>query len=64
MSHKKAIFDLEILEKGNLSEKLAIKIKRAGINGLNISLLEGWINEDIKYIREALDFLKKNNIIP
>jgi hypothetical protein len=59
MSHKKAIFDLEILEKGNLSEKLAIKIKRAGINGLNISLLEGWINEDIKYIREALDFLKK-----
>jgi hypothetical protein len=59
MSHKKAIFDLEILEKGNLSEKLAIRIKRAGINGLNISLLEGWINEDIKYIREALDFLKK-----
>ncbi len=63
MSHKKALIDLEILEKGSLSEKLATKVKRAGINGFKISLLDGWINEDINKIKNALNFLIKNNII-
>lgn len=63
MSHKKALTDLKILEKGSLSEKLAIKIRRAGINGFKISLLDGWINEDIDNIKSALDFLIRNNIV-
>lgn len=63
MSHKKAIEDLKILETGTLSEKLAVKIKRGGINGFKTTLLQGWIKEDITYIKDAIDYLKINNIV-
>lgn len=55
--------DLTIYENGTLSEKLAIKIKRAGIYGIKNLLLEGWIKEEVTKIRESIMSLKNQGII-
>lgn len=55
---------LEVLSNGSLTEKIEIKIKRKAFAGMSISELEGWINEDIKDIRKAVDELtEKGKII-
>jgi selenocysteine-specific elongation factor len=63
MSHKKAIEDLKILESGDLSEKLSVKIRRGGIKGCRSYLLEGWINQDVNDIRNSIVFLKAKNTV-
>ena len=50
--------DLEVFEKGALDEKIAMKIKKAGMHGMPVSLIEGWINADIPAIRDAILSLK------
>ncbi len=55
--------DLNIYEYGTLPEKLATKIKRAGIYGIKNLLLEGWIKEEVPKIRESIMSLKDQGII-
>jgi selenocysteine-specific elongation factor len=55
--------DLQVFEKGTLEEKIATKIQRAGIYGKTVSLLEGWIKEEIPSIRNAINLLKGKGVI-
>jgi selenocysteine-specific elongation factor len=57
------IEDLKILELGTLEEKLAVKIKKAGVNGLAITVLEGWINADVPAIQNAVKALEQKGAI-
>ena len=62
-SLKEDFDDLRIFETGTLSEKIAMKVKGAGIRGLNVSLLEGWIKAEIPSIRDSIKRLKDNGIL-
>ncbi len=55
--------DLEVFEKGTLDEKIAMKIKKAGVHGMPVSLIEGWINADIPAIKDAIRSLKEKIIV-
>ncbi|MBI4691068.1 MAG: selenocysteine-specific translation elongation factor [Nitrospirae bacterium] len=55
--------DLEILEKGSLGEKIAMKTKKAGMNGVSLSTIGGWINADIPAIKTAIHSLKDRGTI-
>jgi selenocysteine-specific elongation factor len=55
--------DLAIFENGTLPEKLATKVKKAGIYGIKVSLLEGWIKEEIPSIRDSIKSLKDQSIL-
>lgn len=57
------IEDLEILEKGVLDEKIAMKIKKAGIHGVPVSIIEGWINADMPAIKDSIKLLRQNGIV-
>jgi len=57
-SHKEDWKDLQIFEAGSLSDKIAAKVKRFGIHGMNISLIEGWIKAEIPSIKEAIKNVK------
>ncbi|MDO9287990.1 MAG: selenocysteine-specific translation elongation factor [Thermodesulfovibrionales bacterium] len=55
--------DLEVFEKGALDEKIAMKIKKAGVHGIPVSLIEGWINADIPAIKDAIRSLKEKTTV-
>ncbi|MEW6569569.1 MAG: selenocysteine-specific translation elongation factor [Nitrospirota bacterium] len=57
-TRKSGLDDLVIFEKGSLSEKIATKIKNAGLQGIRMPLVEGWIKEEIPAIRDAAKALK------
>lgn len=57
-SRKEGVEDLEIFESGTLSDKIAAKVKRAGIYGIKISLIEGWVKAEITSISESINALK------
>jgi len=57
-SRKEGEGDLEIFESGTLSDKIAAKVKRAGIYGIKISLIEGWVKAEITSISESIKALK------
>jgi selenocysteine-specific elongation factor len=63
MSHKKSMEDLKIFETGILTEKIAVKVKRAGIQGIDASLIEGWVSADFDSIKEAIESLKKEGTV-
>lgn len=63
MSHKKALEELKVLDEGDLSEKLEIKIKRQGANGIDSDMLKSWINHEISFIDESLERLKSEGLI-
>ncbi len=63
MSHKKSQDDLTILDYGTLSEKIALKVKRAGIHGMKISSIEGWIQEETTIIDHSINELKEKGIL-
>ncbi|MBM4136288.1 MAG: selenocysteine-specific translation elongation factor [Nitrospira sp.] len=63
MSHKKSLDDLNILDSGTLSDKIALKVKRAGIHGTKISLIEGWIKEEVTTIKHSIEELIEKNIL-
>lgn len=60
---KEGIFDLEILEKGSLKEKIELKIKKSSFNGYPVSDVEGWIQANIPDIRDSIDVLLKEGRI-
>ncbi len=62
-SYKEGLEDLQTFETGNLAEKIAVKVKRAGIYGVKISMIEGWINAEIPSIKDALRDLKEKGVI-
>jgi len=57
-NRKEGVEDLEIFESGTLSGKIAAKVKRAGIHGIKISLIEGWVKAEITSISESIKTLK------
>jgi selenocysteine-specific elongation factor len=59
-SKKEGIEDLKIFDAGNLSEKIATKIQKAGIYGIRVTFIEGWINEELPVISQSLEELKKS----
>ncbi|MBM4145355.1 MAG: selenocysteine-specific translation elongation factor [Nitrospira sp.] len=63
MSHKKSIEDLKIFETGILTEKISVKVKRSGIQGINASLIAGWVSADFESIKEAIESLKKEGTV-
>ena len=62
-SLKEGIDDLKIFETGTLSEKIAIKVKKAGLHGIKVSLIEGWIKAEITSIKDSIKALKDNGIL-
>lgn len=60
---KEGLKDLEILETGTLSEKIAIKIKTAGLNGLGVPSLAGWIRAEGPSIEDSIKDLKQHKIL-
>lgn len=55
--------DLEVLEKESLSEKIAVKVKKAGLKGLDASSLTGWIRAEIPVLEESLRQLKSQRVL-
>jgi selenocysteine-specific elongation factor len=60
---KEGIDDLKIFKTGTLSEKIATKVKKAGIRGIEISLIEGWIKAEITSIKDSIMTLKDDSIL-
>ncbi len=58
-----SISDLDLLESGNLPEKIAVKVKKAGLKGMNARSLIGWIKAEITAIDASLETLKGKKII-
>ncbi len=61
--HKEGADDLKIFETGTLSEKIAIKVKRAGVYGIKVSSIEGWIKAEITSIKDSIKALKDKGIL-
>ncbi len=62
-SYKEGTDDLLTFEAGTLSEKIAVKVKRAGIYGISASLIEGWIKAEIPQIRGAIKDLSEKGVL-
>jgi selenocysteine-specific elongation factor len=60
---KDGIDDLKIFETGTLSEKIAIKVKKAGIHGMKVSLIEGWIKAETTSINDSIKDLIDKDIL-
>jgi selenocysteine-specific elongation factor len=60
---KDGIHDLEILDKGNLGQKLSLKIEKAGMTGISVNAVNGWINAETQTIGDALDKLTQSGEI-
>jgi len=60
---KEVIADLEIFKSGTLPEKIAVKVNRAGIHGIKVLLIEGWIKAETKSIKESINALKHDGVI-
>ena len=58
-SHKEGLEDLQTFAAGTLSEKISTKVKRAGIYGIKVSLIEGWIKAEIPSIKDSIRSLKE-----
>ena len=61
--YKEGLEDLQTFEAGTLSDKIAVKVKRSGIYGINISLIEGWIKAEIPLIRDAMIELREKGLL-
>jgi len=56
---KDGIHDLEALHKGSLEEKISLKIEKAGIAGIPVNAINGWINAEMRIIAGAVGKLKE-----
>lgn len=54
---KEGIEDLVVYDKGSLSDKICMKVKKAGLKGVTTAFIEGWICGDLAEIRDALNKL-------
>ena len=62
-SKKESTEDLMTFEKGTLADKIAAKVKRAGIYGIKVALIEGWIKAEIPSIKDSIRALKEKGIL-
>ena len=62
-SYKEGFEDLTIFESGTLEEKVAVKVKKSGIHGMQVLSIEGWIKEEIPSIKGSLNRLKERGIL-
>ncbi len=60
---KDSTADLDILETGSLPEKIAAKVKKAGLKGMNVSSITGWIKAEIPAIEQSLGRLKSQGLL-
>jgi selenocysteine-specific elongation factor len=60
---KDGIQDLPVFHTGPLDQKLALKIEKAGLSGVAVHALNGWINVALPEIQNSLDALKKARTI-
>jgi selenocysteine-specific elongation factor len=60
---KDGIQDLPVFLGGELGQKLALKIEKAGLAGISVQAINGWINTDLPAIQNALNELKRSGII-
>lgn len=56
---KDGLQDLEEMHKGDLQQKISLKIEKAGITGISVNALNGWTNADTQAIAAAVGMLKK-----
>ena len=56
---KDGIQDLEAFRSGSFEQKVLMKIEKAGISGISLSAITGWINAEKQAISEALERLKQ-----
>jgi selenocysteine-specific elongation factor len=62
-SSKGGLEDLSVFESGTLQEKIAMKVKKSGIHGMQVSSIEGWIKEEVPSIRNSINRLKEKGIL-
>ncbi|GAB4409455.1 MAG: selenocysteine-specific translation elongation factor [Thermodesulfovibrionales bacterium] len=60
---KEGIEDLEVLETGTLSERIAVKVKKSGLEGMDASSIIGWIKAELPSIEDAIRELKIKEIL-
>lgn len=60
---KDSTADLDVLETGGLPEKVAAKVKKAGLKGMNVSSITGWIKAEIPALDESLKQLKSRGLL-
>lgn len=60
---KPGLEDLEVLESGTLSDRIAAKIKESGLAGMAALSLEGWIKAEITSIDESIRKLKEKKTV-
>lgn len=60
---KEGIEDLPVLETGGLAEKIAMKVRRSGLKGTDVSSLSGWIRAETPAIESAVRQLKKEGVL-
>ncbi|HMK49394.1 MAG TPA: SelB C-terminal domain-containing protein, partial [Thermodesulfovibrionales bacterium] len=58
-TYKEGLEDLTVFASGTLPEKISTKVKRSGIYGIKVSLIEGWIKAEVPSIKEAIRSLKE-----
>lgn len=60
---KPGLEDLEVLESGTLSDRIAAKIRESGLAGMAALSLEGWIKAEITSIDESIRKLKEKKTV-
>jgi selenocysteine-specific elongation factor len=60
---KDGIQDLQEFPAMHLDRKLALKVEKAGLSGITVQSINGWINADLSAIQHALNALKQSGEI-
>jgi len=60
---REAIEDLAVLETGSLPEKIAVKVKKSALTGMNVLSLTGWIKAEQPSIEDSIRELKKDRTL-
>lgn len=58
---KEGTEDLQVLETGTLPDKIAVKVKKSGIHGADISSLSGWIKAETPSIKDSIKQMKEHH---
>ncbi|MEJ2183217.1 MAG: selenocysteine-specific translation elongation factor [Nitrospirota bacterium] len=60
---KEGLLDLEVFEKGELAEKIAMKVRKARLGGMDRKAIEGWVKAEVPAIGEALNRLTQKGVL-
>jgi len=55
---KDGIDDLKVFETGSLEERIAMKVRKASIQGMTRAMVEGWVKAEVPVVRDAIGALK------